>query len=125
MQKLSIQNKKLIITVEMINTFPEQSRYDTRTAFIKWWINSRKSGGVRLTSTGYKLLKKMRYNTYDFSGEKITTSTNLLLMDQNLECPYYIDGIGSIKSNIVIFGSKEATIIKLYGNFNTFLSTFH
>jgi hypothetical protein len=121
MQKLSSQNKKLIITNEMLSTFPKHSRHDLRTAFIKWWINSRKTGGLRLTSTGYKLLLKMRYDSHRFKAKKITTSYNLLTMDQYLECPYYIDGLGRPETNIFIFGAREATIINLYENFNSFL----
>jgi hypothetical protein len=123
MQRLSIQNKKLLVTNEMLSTFAVETRYDLRTAFIKWWINSRKNGGLRLTSSGFKILERMQYNTYHFNANKLTTSSNLLLMDQHIECPYYIDGIGAIESKIVIFGSKEATMINLYGNFNAFLSS--
>jgi hypothetical protein len=124
-QRLSIQNKKLIVTNEMLNTFPENSRYDLRTAFIKWWINSRKTGGMRLTSNGYKLLSKMQYATYRFNVRKPTSPTNLLIMDKHLECPYYIDGLGCVESKIVIFGGAEATIISLYTDFNSFLKTYH
>ena len=105
----------------MLNIYPVDDRYDLRTAFIKWWINSRKSGGLRLTSTGYKVLKKMQYETYHFSAEKLSTPNNLITMDKYLECPYYINGLGCVQSNIVIFGGPEATMINLYENFNAFL----
>lgn len=108
----------------MIDTYPENSRYDLRTAFTKWWINSRKNGGMRLTSNGYNLLTEMQYASYPFNVKKLTTPSNLLTMDKNLECPYYIDGIGCIESKIVIFGGREATIINLYGDFNSFLKTY-
>lgn len=124
MQKLSITSKKLLITTEMLYTFPEYSRHNLRTAFIKWWINSRKNGGLRLTSTGFKILEKMQYSTYQFNVKKLTTSSNLLLMDQHLECPYYIDGLGARESKITIFGSEEATMITLYGDFHAFIKTF-
>ncbi len=124
MQKLSISEKKLLVSNEMLKTFPSGTEYNLRTAFIKWWINSGTTGGLRLTSTGYNLLKMMQYDRYHFNAKKLSTSGNLLLMDQNLECPYYIDGIGITKSKRVIFGSKEATMIKLYGDFNDFLDTF-
>ena len=125
MQKLSIQNKKLIVTEEMLCTFPENARHDTRTALIKWWINSRVNGGFRLTNQGFKILEKMQYENYVFEAKHISTPKNLLLMDKNIECPYYIDGLGCYKSKLIIFGSKEATIIKLYGDFNRFLRTFN
>ena len=125
MQKLSTQNKKLIVTNEMLSTFPESARHDVRTALIKWWINSRKSGGLRLTSTGYKVLERMQYETFQFNVSKLTTSNNLILLDQNLGCPYYIDGLGSLESKIFIFGNIEAMTITMFGDFHEFLKTFH
>ena len=74
----STQNKKLIITNEMLNIYPVDDRYDLRTAFIKWWINSRKSGGLRLTSTGYKVLKKMQYENILSRASKNNSLTNTL-----------------------------------------------
>jgi len=124
MQKLSIQNKKILITSEMLGTFPKKSRHDLRTAFIKWWINSRKNGGLRLTNAGFKILEKMDYSTYSFNVKKLSTTKNLITMDQNFECPYYIDGLGT-ESKLVVFGSKEATMINLYGDFHLFIKTFH
>ncbi len=121
MLKLSTQNRKLILTNEMIKTFPEKSRYDTRTALIKWWINSRKTGGLRLTITGYNILSKMQYETHKFNVRKLTTSKNLITLDKNLECPYYIDGLG-LESKIFIFGNKEAMTITLYNDFHLFLN---
>lgn len=109
----------------MLDTFPEHSRYDERTALIKWWINSRKSGGLRLTSTGYRLLSRMQYETHEFNVRRLTTSSNLVILDKNLECPYYIDGLGCVESKIFIFGNKEAMTITLYGDFHSFLKTFH
>ena len=122
MQKLSIQHKKLLVTEAMLNTFPK-SKYDLRTAFFKWWINSRRNGGLRLTSAGFNLLKNMEYDTYQFDARNIATASNLITLDQNLECPYYVAGLGAMESKIYVLGSKEATIINLYGNFNTFLDT--
>lgn len=108
----------------MIKTFPEKSRYDTRTALNKWWINSRKNGGLRLTIAGCNLLTKMQYKYHNFAVSKLTTPKNLVTMDKNLECPYYIDGLG-IKSNIFVFGDKEAMTITLYNDFHSFLKAIH
>lgn len=123
MQKLSISEKKLLVTNEMLKTFPVTNQHDLRTAFIKWWINSRKNGGLRLSSAGFAVFKNMEYTIYQFSAKNIATSANLLALDQHLECPYYIDGLGCIKSTVFVMGGKEATLINLYGGFNEFLST--
>jgi hypothetical protein len=118
-------NKKVIVTTEMLRTFPKDSRYDLRTALLKWWINSRRAGGLRLTSAGFNLLNEMDYDSYEFQAEKLTTSKNLLVLDQKLDCPYYINGIGGPKSKITLLGSKEAMMITLCGNFNSYLATLH
>ena len=106
----------------MLKSFPSLDQSDLRIAFIKWWINSRKTGGLRLSSAGFSVLKNMEYTIYQFSAKNIATSTNLLTLDQHLECPYYIDGLGCTKSNVFVMGSKEATLINLYGGFNEYLS---
>lgn len=125
MQRLSTHNKKLVLTNKMIESFPKDSQLDLRTALIKWWINSRKTGGLRLTSNGYKIISEMRYNSYLFNASKLTTSNNLLIMDKNFECPYYIDGLGRKESKLYVFGDREATMINLYGDVNSFLKSFH
>lgn len=114
----------MVVTNEMLRAFSAKSRYDYRTAFIKWWINSRKNGGLRLTNAGFKILDKMNYNTYSFNVKQLTTTRNLITMDKNFECPYYIDGLGT-ESKLVMFGSKEATLINLYGDFHTFIKVYH
>ena len=116
----SISNKKVIVTQEMLKTFPK-GHYDLRTALLKWWINARRAGGLRLTTAGFKLLDKMEYTSYSFQAVNLTTSKNLLTLDKKLDCPYYINGLSGPKSQIILLGSKEATIIKLYGNFNAYL----
>lgn len=108
----------------MIKTFPEKSQYDIRTALIKWWINSTKNGGLRLTNAGFKILTNMNYDNYSFKINNLSTTRNLILMDQNFESPYYINGLGT-SSNLVMFGSKEAAMIKLYGDFHSFMKIFH
>ena len=105
----------------MLRTFPSSNPYDTRTALIKWWINSRKCGGLRLTTNGYKLLSTMQYTSYIFSAENLTTSCNLLIMDKKLECPYYLDGLGCRESKLHVFGEREATLINLFNDVNAFI----
>ena len=114
----------MLVTSEMLRMLPKASRHDLRTAFIKWWINSRKNGGLRLTNAGFKILHEMNYDTYSFRIKKLSTTKNLILMDQNFECPYYIDGLGATESKLIMFGSKEATLINLYGDFHLFIKTF-
>jgi len=97
--------------------------YDLRTALRKWWINSTKHGGLRLTSTGNKILHDMRYEPYHFNAENISKSKTLLLLDNKISCPYFITNMNKQTQQIDLFGSKEATMIKLYGDFNAYLKS--
>jgi hypothetical protein len=67
----------------------------------------------------------MDYDSYSFQAEQLTTSKNLLTLDKNLNCPYYINGIGGPKSQIILLGDKEAMMINLYGDFNSYLATLY
>jgi len=115
MKKLSTQNKKLIITKEMINTFAPHSKPDLSTAFTKWWMNTRSDGGMRLTPSGYKVLKSMDYDSYKFKVENLMNNKNLFLMDIKLTAPYYIHKLAKVNCNLVMFGSEDAVLLNLYG----------
>jgi len=117
----SFRNKKVLITEEMIKSCAEN--HDLRTALRKWWINSTKYGGLRLTSTGNKILNDMRYKPYRFNATDISKSKTLLILDNTLSCPYYITDMNKKTQHIDLFGSKEATMINLYGDFNVYLKS--
>jgi len=126
MARLSTQNKKEIITKAMIGTFATHSKPDLQTAFNKWWMNTRINGGLRLTQSGYKVLSSMEYDSYKFRVENIMTTCNIILMDQRLKSPYYIHKIAKEECNLVMFGSKDATLLNLYGNdFKRFIESYH
>jgi len=97
--------------------------YDLRTALRKWWINSTKHGGLRLTSTGNKILHDMQYKPYHFNAKNISKAKTLLLLDNKISCPYFITNMNKQTQQIDLFGSKEATMIKLYGDFNAYLKS--
>ena len=125
MQRLSFQSNKILLTEEMITT--TSAIYDLRTAMRKWWINSTQTGGLRLTSMGFKILKEdMNHDSYLFKSIDILKPGNLLTLDNKLSCPYYISYKDARVDNywsIEIFGAKEATMISLHSNFNAYLKT--
>lgn len=124
MRKLSIQNKKLIITKEMINTFTTHDMPDLNTAYTKWWMNTRSDGGMRLTSSGYKVLKSMGYDSYKFKIENLMSNKNLFLMDIKLTAPYYIRKLTKVNCNLIMFGSEDAVLLNLYGgDFKSFIDS--
>jgi len=125
MAKLSIQNKKEIITKEMIKTFAKHSKPDIQTAYNKWWMNTRTNGGLRLTPAGYKVLSSMDYDTYKFKVENIMTTRYMILMEKRLQAPYYLNKIAKLNCNLVMFGSEDATMLNLYGgDFKSFIESY-
>jgi len=95
------------------------------------WENTRNEGGFRLTTKGYDLLSnylelenhKVKLDAIDFYESKI-----LLMLDQKLKHPYYIDNISfTVKPTVVtmmFFDSKEAMLAILYGNIQKFLDNY-
>jgi hypothetical protein len=95
------------------------------------WENTRNEGGFRLTTKGYDLLSnylelenhKVKLDAIDFWESKI-----LLMLDQKLKHPYYIDNISfTVKPTVVtmmFFDSKEAMLAILYGNIQKFLDNY-
>ena len=122
MARLSTQSKKEIITKAMIDTFADKP--DLQTAFNKWWMNTRTNGGLRLTQTGFKVLSSMDYDTYEFKVDNLLTTRNIVLMDKNLQAPYYLHKISTVKCNLIMFGSEDATLLNLYGgDFKSFIES--
>ena len=124
MARLSTQSKKEIVTKAMIDTFASDDKPDLQTAFNKWWMNTRTNGGLRLTQTGFKVLSSMDYDTYEFKVDNLLTTRNIVLMDKNLQAPYYLHKISTAKCNLIMFGSEDATLLNLYGgDFKSFIES--
>ena len=64
--------------------------------------------GLRLTSTGYKILSK-RYDTYKFPlGDSGLQKTLLIKLHEKMQWPYYID-----KKFLYLFNGDDAMWLKL------------
>ena len=89
-----------------------------------WWFNLRKTGGMRLTSAGYKIfcesldLACYRFNITDPLG---FNQHMILSMDRKLQMPYYIHAVKGIPKQVIFFGSKEAVMVNLYGDLKKYL----
>lgn len=89
------------------------------------WHNNRAYGGLRLTDTGYNLLKTKGVGDYPFNLADLNFSNKLLfLLDKRLQTPYYITmSSGRIKIPLLLslFGSEEAMMLTLHGDLARFL----
>jgi hypothetical protein len=51
--------------------------------------------------------------------------THVLALDRKLQMPYYIVGKKKIPVDLVMFGSKEAMLVNLYGDLDKFLRNYN
>jgi len=78
-----------------------------------WWQNSRtkKTGGLRLTETGYNLLQEIGLAVYDIPYPKdmpLTTQV-IIFLDQFIDCPYYLTN-----RSITVTNEKKAVELTLF-----------
>ena len=117
---------KLKLVETLIATLPDGHEETADRAMKLWWYNIRKEGGLRLTDIGYFVLKNMleieSYNM-DIDIEKFDRQM-LLDLDRKLQMPYYIVVKKKLPITIVMFGSREAMLARLYGNLDKFLENY-
>lgn len=83
-------------------------------AMLNWWVN--RSGGFRLSPHGYRVFVeylKLKQYCFDISAAHSISSKFLLDADRKLESPYYISTKDCL---ICLFGSKEATAVRICGD---------
>ena len=98
-----------------------------RIATKTWWHNIRSTGGLRLTHAGYLIFDRvldLAHYKFDVADPKSLNSDTLLEMDRKIQSPYYIMTKQMIPKQIVIFGSSEAVMINLYGDFKRWLDNY-
>ena len=94
--------------------------HDYKSAFISWWYNTRDSGGLRLTATGFNVMKKLQFEHWDFELPKDWNRYNkrvILGLDRKLDWPYYYG-----KHRISFFNSQDAMMVNLTGDIETWLT---
>ena len=91
-----------------------------------WWHNTRPKGGMRLTSVGYAVFSKdldLAQYSFDLDDPFVLNGAMILEMDQKLQMPYYILARTGLRK-IILFGSSEALIATLYGDFKRWLDSY-
>ena len=122
---LDVRDKVKLVEA-IIAELPEGHEETVDRAMSLWWYNIRASGGLRLTDIGYFVFKNMldieSYNM-DIDIEKFDRQM-LLDLDRKLQMPYYIVVKKKLPTTIVMFGSREAMLARLYGDLNKFLDNY-
>ena len=123
-------NRKLSITVGLLDRVPESRREVLDQALITWWANIRPQGGLRLTHHGYEMLHdvlNMESWALDLSDSPHRARLDkriILALDRKLQWPYYLDFNSRSKTRrIVFFGSREAMMATMYGDLEQWLAS--
>jgi hypothetical protein len=102
---------------------------ETQQALLVWWVNIRRTGGLRLTDAGFQALAQAleldHYRTELARTNHAETNRLIIKMDRVLQMPYYVDFDRTKKTAaVVFFGSQEAMLARLYGDIDRFLSCY-
>ena len=115
-------NVKQQYTEQLLESLPEDDRPTLEEALHAWWMNFRDGGGMRLTNAGYMTFGTCDLETYSFDvpPNLVAKPSYLLTLDKKLDCPYYIK-IGK-RPQIILFGSKQAVMLAMYGDLNKWVN---
>lgn len=87
-----------------------------------WWYDYRGLGGLglRLSVQGFKAFESAGIENYEFALSRRPYPKDLLTLARKLTCPYFINSHRQ-KITILLYGSREATMYALYGDFDRFI----
>ena len=92
---------------------------DPDQAILQWYRNIRSTGGFRLTDLGYQSLIQAGLQSWQVPvAIRDLTKPQILALDRCLQWPYYLD---LRRRCLVLFNSREAMLIGLYGDLGQFL----
>ena len=115
------------LTEQLVKQLYPDSGITVKRAMRTWWFNIRKNGGMRLTGLGYTVFtEQLDLARYEWPiADALTFNQHVILaLDRKLHMPYYISSTKGIPKKIVLFGSREAVMVNLYGNLQQFLDNY-
>ena len=109
------------LTRQIIDQLPGDDCLAFDEAYASWWMDSRDRGGMRLSTAGYQAIATIDIAAYvfDIPVSMVVLPRHLLLMDRKLDCPYYLKT--GKKPQITLFGSEQALMLTMYGDFDRFM----
>lgn len=93
-------------------------------AITAWWYDTRPTGGLRLTDTGFGVLADMielQHWQFDIA-DSVLTPRNLLALDRFMTCPYFLRRQRR-QHSLILFGDRESMMASLYGDVERFISS--
>ena len=122
-----MRNQRQHLTHDLVGQLDPELGITDKIAMKTWWHNIRSSGGMRLTHAGYyifdQVLKLTSYS-FDLEDPHVLNSSILLSTDKKIQSPYYIMAKHTVPKKIILFGSSEAVMINLYGDFKRWLDNY-
>jgi len=115
------------LTEELVKQLYPDLGITVKRAMHTWWFNIRKNGGMRLTGPGYTVFTEhLDLARYEWPiQDPLAFNQHVILdLDRKIQMPYYISATKGIPKKIVFFGSREAVMVKLYGNLEQFLDNY-
>lgn len=122
-----MRDQKKQLTHDLVRQLDPDLGITEKVAMHTWWHNTRPTGGMRLTSTGYAVFSKdldLAQYSFDLDDPYVLNGAMILEMDQKLQMPYYILAKRSGTWKIILFGSSEALVATLYGDFKRWLDNY-
>jgi hypothetical protein len=109
------------ITQELIRAWPGTAAPGLGEALFAWYVNIRDTGGLRLTTEGFRVLSQtLELEHWKLPIElKAITKRVLLDMDRKIAFPFYLDKRGK---QIIFFSSREAMMATMYGDLTAWLN---
>ena len=82
---------------------------------------------MRLTGVGYRAFSEaldiVSYE-YDIADPTEFNQHMILDLDRKIQTPYYIKAIKGIPRKVIFFGSREAVMVRLYGDLKQYLDNY-
>jgi hypothetical protein len=122
-----VRDQKKQLTRDLVKQLDPELGVTEKVAMRTWWHNTRAKGGMRLTSVGYAVFSKdldLAQYSFDLDNPYVLNGAMILEMDQKLQMPYYIWARQGVPRKIILFGSSEALIATLYGDFKRWLDSY-
>jgi hypothetical protein len=122
-------NLKIAITKAVLKQLPETQQSELDWAQKAWWVNKRKTGGLRLTDIGDFSFRLAEIEMFNFSfiakkhlDDDLNWNKFMLDLNYKLPCPYYIDSSKNKEPILRVYDSKVAMLISLYGNIYEYIN---
>ena len=113
-------NRKAEITRKVLDLLQPQHQVPFDIAMTTWWRNLRTQGGLALTDLGLKVFRdqaELECHEFVIPKDQPISQGTLLRLERGHEWPYHLDQ----KRRITFFGSREAMMMALYGNFSNYV----